>query len=422
MSSNQGIESYDEDPTVGTPIGRDLRAESHDPVYIPANTRGRSVHIIGLAGVGKSTLMEAMILDEVRRGEGVLVLDPYGDMARRLLCLLPRDAIERVIYLGFNDPDWVPVWNPLHCDPHVRRIHLADGLVSALARGHTFFSCRIEHLLRQVFFGVLHLPEATLLDATNMIRRGPEGEHLRSRVFQAVNDNCAIHFWKHDFHMYTRDDLAPCQVLLNKLLMEESIKEMLSQPTSSFSLRQVMDDGMILVVDLSAVGPEIRRVLASIMLSLLHIAARGRTAASRGLLRQFHVYCDEGHQLIDGRLEDLLVEARRSGVDLVLAHQDMGQLSTRARDALSITGTTLSFRVSGRDAEYIAEELQGEVPASELTRLEVGQLIARIGHRIIRLEIFPPLAIPERDFHSEIIARSHDRYYLPSERIRRALR
>ena len=132
MSSHEQPRRGNEDQpasAIGTPIGACSGSNPPEWVRIPPDTRCKNVHIIVLPGTGKSSLMEAMILDDVRRGEGVVVLDPHTS---RLLYLLPSEAIERTIYLDPGDPDWVPIWNPLHCGSCVDRAHLADGMVRAL--------------------------------------------------------------------------------------------------------------------------------------------------------------------------------------------------------------------------------------------------------------------------------------------------
>ena len=152
------------------------------------------------------------------------------------------------------------------------------------------------------------------------------------------------------------------------------------------------------------------------------MVATGRVSGPERVLRPFHIYCDEAHRFVPGSLEDLLSDARRSAVSLTLAHQCTNQFHTHITSALTDMGTTVIFRVSRKDAEAAAEDLQGKLSADELIALEMGQAVARIGGHVVRLETLPPLTIPQHHFRDEIIARCHQRYYLPSERILRALR
>jgi len=122
----------DDELSEGTPIGFGEFAKQWRPVCIPYKCRVWHTHLIGRAGTGKSSVMERMIIDDVRRDIGLVVLDPYGDLCECMLCLLPGDAVERTIYLDPGDPDWIPLWNPLQriTDEDVRRI--ADVFVRVL--------------------------------------------------------------------------------------------------------------------------------------------------------------------------------------------------------------------------------------------------------------------------------------------------
>jgi hypothetical protein len=204
--------------------------------------------------------------------------------------------------------------------------------------------------------------------------------------------------------------------------MCENVGAMLSQRDSAFSFRDVMDTGRVLLVDLSGIAPEVRNTLGRLILSLLHLAALGRHDDREPQHRPFDVYCDDAQMFMTDEIEDFIAEARRLGVSLTLAHQRMCQLSNHQANALWGVGSTIVFRVEWRDAEHLKNGLQGKVDPDDLSMLEVGQTIARIGNHVIPVRTRRPLDIPEHHHCDEIIDRSRRLYCRPIHEVIRAVR
>jgi hypothetical protein len=407
----------------GTPVGACHYADVLQPVCIPAVLRSKHTHAIGGTGTGKSTLLESMLLYDMTQGHGVALLDPHGTLVRRLLCLIPPDCAPRVIYLNPGDPEWVPIWNPLQCGVAMSRSRIADDLVSAFKGFFSGWGDRLEHLLRYAFLAILHLPDGSMLDVANLLRKkSPESQRLRDQVLQVIDNELALQFWRIDFDGYNQQDLSPPQHKLSKLLASETVGAMLSQGASAFSLSDVMDSGKILLVDLSTIGSEVRNILGCFILSLLHLAALGRNSGPGAVHHPFHIYCDEAHRFLTDAMEDVIAETRKFGVSLTLAHQYMSQFNTRKTDALSGVGSTIMFRVDRRDAEHLQKDLQGKVSLEDLSTLEVGQAIARIGNHIVRVRTQGPLAIPPQNSSDLIIARSRELYCRPTAEVFKAIR
>ena len=300
---------------------------------------------------------------------------------------------------------------------------IADDLVSAFKSFVTGWGDRLEHLLRHALIGVLHLPQASLLDVSNLLRqKSEESQRLKSMILKSVEDEPLRTFWRHDFDRYKSADLAPPQHKLSKLLTSGPVSLMLSQSDTSFDLRDVMDSGKILLIDLSAIGTEVREILGCFILSLLHLTALGRNSLSGEEQRPFHIYCDEAHRFVTDALEDLISETRKFKVSLTLAHQYMDQFTTRKTGALSSVGSTIIFRVDTKDAQHLRKDLQGKVELDDLITLQVGEAIARIGNEVVRVKTRYPLDIRKKHCRDMIIAQSYARYYRPVDVVRRAIR
>ena len=419
----QALETLPADPCLseGTPIGVCAYAGSERLVCIPSDLRTRHIHVIGRPGMGKSSLLETMVLDDIRRGHGVAVIDPHGALVQRLLCLLPPECHDRVIYLDPGDPDWVPIWNPLCSGGSLDAGRVADDLVRAFKSFVYGWGDRLEHLLRQALFAALHLPQGSLLDVSNLLRkRSDESKRLRSLAMECLESPAARLFWQHDFDQYRLSDLAPAHHKLGKLLTSGSVSLMLSQPQSAFTLRGVMEEGKLLLVDLSNLGSEVREILGCFLLSLLHLTALGRPPNSAAS-RPFHIYCDEAHRFLTDSLEDLLAETRKFSVSLTLAHHYMKQFEVKKADALSSVGSTIIFKVDSGDAQFLKKALQGRVRPEDLTILTVGEAVARIDNHIVRLRTHPPLPLPPDHCREAIVARSHALYCRSAREMRKAV-
>ena len=407
----------------GTPLGYCAYAGVQKPVCIGLDVRDRHCHVIGRPGMGKSRLLEGMLLDDVDRGAGVALIDPHGDLVERILELIPERAIDRVIYFNPGDPDWVPLWNPLQPIPGHDPGRMADDLVSAIKKIVEDWGDRLDHILRNIFYGVLCLPGSKLQDVSTLLRTGNErGDELRRAILGVVRSATARDFWECDFKKYNKDDLGPPRNKLSKLLLSGTVSLMLSQAESAFNFRQIMDTGQVLLVDLSGLGGQLRDVLGCLMIALLNLTAISRSKIAASQRREFHIYCDEAHRFMTDSLAEIITQARKYKVSLTLAHHYMRQFSTAQADAIASVGSAVVFNVDQRDAAYLTKDMQGLVEAKDLITLEPFQAIARIGGNVVRFRTTRPPAAHVPNYRDEIIRRSHARYYKPTGQVRAELR
>ncbi|RLC28585.1 hypothetical protein DRH13_06925, partial [Candidatus Woesebacteria bacterium] len=280
-----------------------------------------------------------------------------------------------------------------------------------------------EHLLRNGFFALLQLPNSTLLDLYNLLRKkANESNSLRKKILEVVDNQVAHQFWKEDFDRYSAEALGPPKHKLSKLLVSGTVSLMLSQPESFIDFRKIMDEGMIFLVNLSTIGSEVREILGCFILSLFHLTALGRSQINIKDRKQFHIYVDEAHRFVTEALEDLIVETRKFGVSLTLAHHYLSQFPTKKVDALSSVGTTIIMNVDTKDARRLTKDLQELVQYEDLIKLKVGEAIARIGTDVIRFKTPGPLKIPKHHFKDAVIERSRKLYYLPVNAVRNLIR
>ena len=410
----------------GTCIGSCDYAGVSQKVCIPVVMRRTHTHLIGASGFGKSTAEEHMILDDIEKGCGVAVLDPHGDMVERLLCLIPEQHVKRVIYFNPADSDWVPLWNPLDRIPGQEIGRTANDLVMAIKSfvESGGWGDRLENILRNMVFGLLHLPGGTFLDISNLLHNKSQPNDILVReILKVIDNQTARQFWEHDYRGYGKNDLSPPINKLSKLLISGPISLMLSQPENRFNFRKIMDQGNILLINLSNMGVTVRQVLGCFILSNLHLSALSRSDIPIDDRKQFHIYCDEAHNFLTDSLENLIAETRKYRVSLSIAHQYQSQFnSKKKRDALSTVGSSIIFKVDKRDADYLAKDLQGKVKAEDLVSLGVGEAFARIGTDIVKIKTRPPLEIPATHFRKKIIETSRKKYCNPAHEVRKWIR
>jgi hypothetical protein len=268
----------------------------------------------------------------------------------------------------------------------------------------------------------MHLPNGTFLDISDLLRnKSDESKILRREILKVVTNESVQQFWLHDYEKYGKDDLGPPKNKLSKLLVSGTVSLMLSQPESRFKFRRIMDEGMILLVNLSTVG-SMREILGCFILSMLHLTALSRSDLPIRDRKQFHIHCDEAHRFMTDALEDLIAETRKYACSLTLSHQYLSQFGQRKTDAFSSVGSTIIFNVDRRDAQYLTKDLRGLAEVDDLISLEVGNAIARIGTDIVRLKTRPPLAVPHPNFRDRIIEESRRKYYKPVHEVQRWVR
>lgn len=406
----------------GTPIGTCSIASLQQSVCIPGNIRMRHTHLIGRPGMGKSTLEENMILNDIKNSHGIAVLDPHGDLAERLLALIPEQFVDKVIYFDPSNPDWVPIWNPMQKVPGQDIGRMTDDLVGVLKSFVTGWGDRMEHILRHSIFALLHLSGSTLLDIADLLRSSSkQSENNRKFILDVIDNEEARKFWQYDFIRYRPDEFTPPKHKLSKLLVGGTVSLMLSQPKSTFNFRRIMDDGLIFIANLSKLGTEVREILGGFILAVMHITALGRSDVPIENRKPFHIYLDEAHRFVTDSLEDVIAETRKYGVSITLAHQYMRQFTIQKTDALGSVGTTIVFNVDTKDATYLSKDFQDLVKPDDIVNLEVGQAIIRCGTNIARIKTLGPLQMPEKNFRDQIIAQSRKNYCMSAPQVRKII-
>jgi hypothetical protein len=343
------------------------------PFGIKQPDRLSHMYLIGKTGVGKSTMLETLAWQDFEAGRGFALVDPHGDLVEHLAERMRARDAERVVYLNACDP-WQPFgYNPLR---RVRedKIPLAvSGTLETLKKiWPDAWGVRMEHVLRNSLYALLERNGSTLPDILALY----SDEDFRKEVVRGIRNEVVKRFWEDEFEQYPArlraEACAPIQNKLGALLSDPTLRRILVEPEIDLRFRKLMDEGTVLLVNVSKgrLGEETSLVLGSLIVSTLGLAAFSRAETDPSTRRPFFVYLDEFHNFTTLMLANMMSELRKYGVGLVLAHQYMHQLEPDIRHAvLGNAATIISFRVGPEDATILASEFQPTFEVLDLLNL-----------------------------------------------------
>ena len=363
--------------------------------------RRAHMYLIGKTGTGKSTLLETLIREDITAGRGFALLDPHGDLAEKVRAVIPAERQEDVI--DFYVPDTGLGFNPLAHVPSEKRPLVAAGLLEVFRKiWADSWGPRLEHILRNCLLTLLDQPEASLADVLRLL----DNPTFRSYAIGRVRNGQVRDFWLREYANYPSrfqmEAIAPIQNKVGAFITDPRLQKILTQPRSSFDLRRVMDDGKILIVNLSKglIGEDASSLLGALLVAMIGFAGQSRAELPLEDRWDFHVYLDEFHTFTTEGLAGMLAELRKYRVNLVLAHQYLTQLELPVRDAiLGNVGTVITFRLGLPDAEILAKEFAPEFSDHDLMTLPNHHLYLKlmvdgVVSKPFSAEALPPSDIP----------------------------
>lgn len=350
------------------------------PFGIKRADRRSHMYVIGKTGTGKSTLLKTMVFQDLAAGRGLALLDPHGDLVKEILDGMPADRRESCVYLDTPGANWT--FNPLaDVEPGQEALAVAE-LIEVFRKIWTDeWGPRLEHLFRNVLFALLETPGATLADIHPLLN---DKDHRQAAVQNLKNPEVR-EFWSNEYARYSGPFravvIAPLQNKLGAFLTDPRVKDIITAPKTSFNLRQLMDDGGVLLVNLSRgqIGEGPTMLLGALLAARVGLAGLARANVPQESRRDFCLYLDEFQIFATLSLATMLAELRKYRVGLVLANQYLGQLQAGIRDAVvGNVGTLICFRVSAADASYFARELEPTFCETDLISLPNFNMCLRL--------------------------------------------
>jgi hypothetical protein len=343
------------------------------PFGIKQADRRSHLYILGKTGTGKSTLLETLLRQDVQAGRGFALLDPHGDLVEKVRDFIPAERLPDLIDFDVPNLQQPLGFNPLVTISPAKRSLAAAGLLEVFKKlWPESWGPRLEHILRNALLVLFDQPHATLTDVLRLL----DDKRFRQQAAGTTANGQVRDFWLHEYERYPArfqlEAIAPIQNKVGAFLSDPVLQRILTQPKSSFKLRSIMDEGKILLVNLSKgrLGEDTASLLGSLLVSRIGLAALSRAETPEAERKDFFLYLDEFQSFTTLSLATMLSEARKFHLGLILAHQYLTQLDLKVRDAIfGNAGSMIAFRLGLADAELLAKEFYPEITASDLVNL-----------------------------------------------------
>ena len=330
------------------------------PFGIKAKDRARHMYVIGKTGMGKSTLLENMAIQDIRNGEGMAFIDPHGSAVEKLLDYIPANRVNDVVYFAPFDLDKPIAFNVMEDVGYDKRHLVVSGLMATFKKIWVdAWSARMEYILSNTLLALLEYPGATLLGVNRMYT----DKGYRKKVIDNVKDPVVKDFWIKEFNTYTdrytQEATPAIQNKIGQFTSNPLIRNIIGQPNSSFDIRTLMDTKKILIINLSKglVGDTNMKLLGSMITTRIFLGAMSRAdLPAYELAKQpnFYFYVDEFQNFANETFAEILSEARKYKLNLIIAHQYVEQMEEEVAAAVfGNVGTTVAFRVGPFDAEKL---------------------------------------------------------------------
>ncbi len=347
---------------------------------IRPDDRRRHMYVIGKTGMGKSTLLENMIFSDVHAGKGVAVIDPHGDLIEAVLRFVPAERTNDVVLFDPADKEFPLSFNMLSASKPEQYPLVVSGLMSVFTKlWPDVWSGRMEHILRNTLLALIESQGNSMMGILRMF----SDDAFRKKIVDHLEDRLVKSFWEDEYaawsEKYRTEAVAAIQNKIGQLLSVPMIRNIVGQTTSKLSVREAMDSGKIILVNLSKgnLGEDNSAFLGSMLVTKFQLDAMSRTDIPEKERRDFYLYVDEFQNFATESFATILSEARKYRLNLTLANQYIGQLligdggkSTALKDAVfGNVGSMVCFQVGADDSEEMSLQFEEMVDSKDILSL-----------------------------------------------------
>ncbi len=401
---------------------------------IKASDRTRHVYTIGKTGMGKSTMLETMAIQDIQDGNGLAFIDPHGGTAEKLLDYIPENRIDDVVYFAPFDMEHPISFNVMEDVGYDKRHLVVSGLMSAFEKiWADMWSARMAYFLSNTLFALLEYPDSTLLDINKVLI----DKAYRKKVVDNVTDPAVKAFWTDEFaklsDKFATEATAAIQNKIGQFTSNPLIRNIIGQPKSTFDIREIMDNKKILIMNLSKgrIGEGNTNLLGSILITKIYLSAMSRADLSPSEIAKkpnFYFFVDEFQSFANKSFADILSEARKYKLNLTIAHQYIEQMEEEVRSAVfGNVGTMIVFRVGSFDAEIFEKEFAPQFTAEDIVNLGFTQIYLRlmvdgVGSRPFSATTILPQNQPKISYKERVIKSSQEAFGKPRAEVERVIK
>ena len=389
------------------------------------------MYVVGSTGMGKSEFLKNMAIQDIEAGRGICFIDPHGDSANDLLDFVPEERIKDVIYFDPDDLEYPIAFNVMEGIGFDYRHLVASGLVGVFKKiwGVEAWSGRMEYILNNTILALLEYPDSTLLG----INRLMSSKEYRKQVVANITDPIVKAFWTDEFAKYAdkfaTEATAAIQNKVGQFASNNLIRNILGQPKSKIDIRKIMDEGKILIVNVSRgkIGEDASRLLGAFLVTKIQLAAMSRVDIPEKDRKDFYLYVDEFQHFATESFANILSEARKYHLSLVMAHQYIKQMEEPVMDAVfGNVGTIVSFRVGAEDAEFLEKWFQPDFMMNDIVNLGkytvyMKLMIDGMSSKGFSAGTLPPFPKLENSNREAVIAYSREKYGTPRDIVQKGI-
>lgn len=384
-------------------------------VGLDAETRTRHTHISGSTGSGKSTLLHSLMAQDIEHGEGFMCLDPHGDLIDAVVKSVPEERINDVVLIDPSDSAYPVAFNILSANTELEKELLASDLVALFKRFSTSWGDQMHSVLANAILAMLYNKETYHVgDLRKFLIEAP----FRNGVLSTVTDPDIIYYWQHEFPLVKGSSIGPILTRLDAFLRPKIIRNMVCQ-TKGLDFGYLMDSRKIVLVKLSQglIGAENSHLLGAFIVSKLQQMAMARQGQQQTERIPFYCYLDEFQHYVTASMATIVSGARKYALGLVVAHQDMVQVSRVDPDIASAILANAATRICFRQGDQDAKRMQdgfSAFTADDLQNLETGEAIVRVhtNDQDFNISVMPHQNDND-DYTEQIIAHSRSAYAIP---------
>ncbi len=365
-------------PSSGLFLGKSVFRGIEKSIYISDGDRTKHMYVVGKTGTGKSELLKSLVLQDIRAGKGVAFIDPHGDAVEDILKQIPPERAEDVIYFNPADLERPMGMNMLEASTEQQKHYVVASIVGLMYKLYDphqtgIIGPRFEHAIRNAMLTVMVEPGNTFIEVVRALTDAAFVQELLPKV----TDPIVRRYWTdqiaqtNDFHKSEVLDYIVSK--FGRFVTNKLVRNIIGQSQSAFNFRKVMDEGKILLVNLSKgeIGEENSNFLGLVLVPKILIAAMSRSDMPEDQRKDFYLYVDEFQNFATETFADILSEARKYRLNLIVANQFIGQVEEEVKNAIfGNVGTIISFRVGVSDAGYLQHEFQPTFTEADLINID----------------------------------------------------
>jgi len=368
-------------------VGKNRYGDQEQPIGLTANDRKQHTYIVGKTGSGKTTIIKNMALQDITSGKGVCVIDPHGDMVEEILTLIPKHRRKDVVYINPSDKEFpvglnILVPNTSFEDEDEAHVRISRSLMSVFMKitPKDSWGQRMEHILRNATLTALQIktpssstPYISLLAIQKLLT----DMNYQKEVVSTLTDPVLKQFWDKEFKAYGNmqraDVTGPLTNKLGEFITDKMSRHILLQEHSTINIQKIMDEGKILLVNLSKgnLGEERSAFFGTLIISLIQLAIYSRAQQPAQMRREFFVYVDEFQNFATDHFTSIFSESRKYNVFFIPSHQNIAQIDDpkTAKVVLSNSGNFIALKNGPDDERILLPFLEPEVEKGEIVNL-----------------------------------------------------